>query len=88
MLSWGFCFIFFSKEKRDDERIHMLKFRALTYGVPAGLMITHLVNYFYFNIDTSFSDITRSISGFQSISIMLGISLIVYYSLKFNAERE
>jgi len=87
LLSWGFCFLFFSKEKRDDERIHMLKFHALAYGVPMGLMVTHLINYFYFNRGTSQAGITQSISAFQSFAIMLGFSLVMFYVLKFRDQR-
>lgn len=31
-LSWGLVFIFFSKEKNDDEMMQSLKFKALTRG--------------------------------------------------------
>jgi hypothetical protein len=37
--SWGLVFIFFSKEKVDDERIHQMKFQALTWALPVGLIL-------------------------------------------------
>jgi len=44
---WGLIFIFFSREKIDDERIQQFKFQAVTWAVPVGLFITHLINYFF-----------------------------------------
>lgn len=87
-LSWGFCFIFFSKEKVDDERIHMLKFRSLAFGVPIGLAITHLLNYYFIINWEHNGGAPESISGSQSLVIILGLSLAAFYFQKFQGGRE
>lgn len=38
-LSWGFVFIFFSKERQDDEMIHGLKFKALTRAIIIAFLL-------------------------------------------------
>ncbi len=52
-------------------------------------MITHLINYFFLNWEEPDSgDALESISAFQSLAMILGLSLIVFYFLKFKEERE
>jgi hypothetical protein len=85
---WGFCFIFFSKEKQDDERIHNLKFRALTWGLPVGLTITHLVNYIFFSAEEPDSGkYIDSISAYSSFAIIMIIALTAFYYLKYKEEQ-
>src|SRR5688500_10896568 len=49
--SWGLIFIFFSKEKTDDEMVQALKFKALARAVIVAFFITHLYNYLFLNWD-------------------------------------
>jgi len=48
-ICYAFLFIFFSKEKEDDEMIHQLKFKALARSVIITFMTTHLYNYIFLN---------------------------------------
>jgi hypothetical protein len=85
---WGLCFIFFSKEKRDDERIHHLKFRALTWAVPTGFFITHLVNYLFLNQEEPNSGkYIQSISAYSSLALILVIAVGAFYYFKYKEER-
>jgi hypothetical protein len=80
---WGLVFIFFSKEKIDDERIHQLKFQALTWAVPVGLCITHLLNYLFLSSpDRNSGQLFDSISAYQSLVMMLLLSLGLFHYLK------
>lgn len=45
--SLGLVFIFFSKEKYDDERVHQIKFRSLTWGVLTAYFLTLLFTYLF-----------------------------------------
>jgi hypothetical protein len=84
LMCWGLVFIFFSKEKVDDERIHHLKFRALTWALPVGLFITHLINYFFFSQQEPDSGkYIQSISAYPSLVIVLILALGVFYYLKY-----
>src|SRR5215207_3910798 len=47
IFSLGLVFIFFSKEKHDDERIHQFKFQSLTWGVLTSYFITQTITYLY-----------------------------------------
>ncbi len=88
LICWGLCFIFFAREKVDDERIHHLKFRALAWAVPLGLFLTHLVNYFYLNQgEPDSGKYTRSISAYSSIAMILTIAVGTFYFLKFKENR-
>lgn len=81
--SWGLVFIFFSKEKIDDERIHQVKFQALALAVPLGLCITHLVNYFFLNQQETDSDkLFQSIPAYHSLVIILLFALGMFHYLK------
>lgn len=89
LLCWGLVFIFFSKEKTDDERIHQLKFQALTWALPVGLFITHLINYlflsnyFFLNeLQPDSGKLYQSISAYQSLVIILLLALGVFHYLK------
>jgi hypothetical protein len=88
LICWGLCFIFFSKERTDDERVHHLKFRAVTWGLPTGLLITHLINYFFLSQEEPDSGkYVQSISAYSSAAIVLVITLSTYYYLKYKEER-
>lgn len=81
---WGLVFIFFSKEKTDDERIHQVKFQSLTWAVPAGLSITHLINYFFLSRDEPVSGkLIGSISAYQSLVIILLLAFGLFHYLKY-----
>jgi hypothetical protein len=88
LFSWGLCFIFFSKEKIDDERIHYLKFRALAWGAPLGLFITHLINYFFLSPQEPDSGkYVQSISAYASFALVLLIATAIFHFLKFKDNR-
>ncbi|GAA4433021.1 hypothetical protein GCM10023091_06050 [Ravibacter arvi] len=80
---WGLVFIFFSKEKIDDERIHQVKFQALAWAVPAGLVITHLINYFFLSQEPASGKLTGSISAYQSLVIILLLAFGLFHYLKY-----
>lgn len=85
-LSWGFIFIFFSKEKTDDEMIHGLKFRALTWAVIVAFSITHLFNYLFLNWRFQREhDIILSISAYQFLALTLIIATVNFHYLKYQA---
>jgi hypothetical protein len=85
---WGLCFIFFSKEKTDDERIHQLKFRALAWGLPTGLLIVHMINYFFLSqAEPDSGKQIKSISAYASFTLVLLIAMSTFYYLKYKDER-
>jgi len=84
--SWGFIFIFFSKEKTDDEMIHGLKFKALTRAVVVAFFITHLYNYLFLNWRFNREhDLILSISAYQFLALTLIIATAIFYYLKHQA---
>ncbi|TDE18007.1 hypothetical protein [Dyadobacter psychrotolerans] len=84
LFCWGLVFIFFSKEKTDDERIHQVKFQALTWAVPAGLSITHLINYFLLSKPEPDSEkLIESIPAYHSLVIILLLALGLFHYLKY-----
>ena len=85
-LSWGLVFIFFSKEKTDDEMIHGLKFKALTRAIIVAFFITHLYNYIFLNWHLKREhDIILSISAYQFLALTLIIATVSYHYLKHQA---
>jgi hypothetical protein len=81
---WGLIFIFFSKEKIDDERVHQIKFQALTWAVPSGLAITQLVNYFILDkARYNSGKILESISAYQSLVVILLLAFGLFHFLKY-----
>ncbi|HZH96635.1 MAG TPA: hypothetical protein VEY06_12150 [Flavisolibacter sp.] len=85
-LSWGFIFIFFSRERTDDEMIQGLKFRALTWAVIAAFSITHLYNYLFLNWRFKRGhDIILSISAYQFLALTLFIATVSFHWLKYQA---
>lgn len=82
-LSWGLVFIFFSKEKAEDEMMQSLKFKALTRAIIMAFFITHLYNYLFLNwYFKRGSDIIHSISAYQFLAITLIIATASFYYLK------
>lgn len=85
-LSWGFVFIFFSKERTDDEMIHGLKFKALTWAIIVAFSITHLYNYLFLNWRFNREhDRILSISAYQFLALTLIIATISFHYLKHQA---
>jgi hypothetical protein len=82
-LSWGLVFIFFSKEKNDDEMVQALKFKALTRGTIIAFFCTHLFNYlflnWYFHRD---HDRIMSISAYQFFALTMIITTGYFHFLK------
>ncbi len=84
LVCWGMVFIFFSKEKIDDERIHQMKFQALTWAVPTGLFITHLINYFFIDQDEPNSGkLIDSISAYESLAVILLLAFGLFHYLRY-----
>jgi hypothetical protein len=71
IFSLGLVFIFFSKEKYDDERIHQLKFQSLTWGVLTTYFVTLLVTYLF-----------RTPSVHEFLSLALLLTTVMFYMLK------
>lgn len=85
-LSWGFVFIFFSREKTDDEMIRSLKFKALAMAVIVAFSATHLYNYIFLNWRLKrANDIILSISAYQFLALTLMIATAYFYYLKHQA---
>jgi hypothetical protein len=81
--SWGLVFIFFSKEKTDDEMVYALKFKALAKAIIASFLITHLYNYLLLNWRfKSQHDIILSISAYQFLALTLLIATGLFYYSK------
>jgi hypothetical protein len=84
--SWGLVFIFFSKEKTEDEMMQGLKFKALTRAIIVAFFITHLYNYIFLNWRFKrANDIILSISAYQFMALTLLIATAGFYYLKFHA---
>lgn len=81
-ISWGLVFIFFSKEKQDDEMVQSLKFKALTIAVIVAFGFTHLYNYIFLNRGNA---IVLSISAYQFLTLTLVIALGYFYYLRYKA---
>jgi len=85
-LSWGLVFIFFSKEKTDDEMIRSLKFKALAISIIVSFSITHLYNYVFLNWRLEREkDMILSISAYQFLALTLMIATGYFYYLKHQA---
>ncbi|MCD9014183.1 hypothetical protein [Parachryseolinea silvisoli] len=72
--SLGLVFIFFSKEKYDDERVHQIKFRSLTWGVLTAYFLTLAVTYLF-----------RSLSAHEFLCLALLLTTGMFYVLKQRA---
>jgi hypothetical protein len=84
--SWGLVFIFFSKEKKDDEMMQGLKFKVLTRSIIVAFFITHLYNYIFLNwrFDRK-HDFILSISAYQYLALTLLMATLSFYYLKHQA---
>lgn len=81
--SWGLVFIFFSKEKTDDEMIQSLKFKALARAIIVAFFITHLYNYLFLNWRFERGqDVILSISAYQFMALTLILATASFYFLK------
>jgi len=82
-LSWGLVFVFFSREKTDDEMMQGLKFKALARAIIVSFFITHLYNYLFLNWDfTRPHDTILSISAYQFLALTLLIATGSFHYLK------
>ena len=82
-LSWGLVFIFFSKERTDDELIRSLKFKALAKAIIVAFSLTHLYNYVFLNWRLEREkDMILSISAYQFLALTLIIATGYFYYLK------
>lgn len=85
--SFGFLFIFFSKEKTDDEMIHDLKFKALARSVIIVFSLTHLYNYIFLNWRFKRENgIILSISAYQFLALTLILATVLFYYLKYQVQ--
>lgn len=71
VFSLGLIFIFFSKEKHDDERIHQLKFQSLTWGVLTSYFITQATTYLF-----------RTPTTHEYLCLALLLTTAMFYILK------
>ncbi|MGI8634638.1 MAG: hypothetical protein ACR2KZ_04470 [Segetibacter sp.] len=84
--SWGFLFIFFSKEKTDDEMIESLKFKALTWSIFVTFSFASIYNYLFLNWRYEREhDRTFPISAYLFFASMLIIATARFYYLKRQA---
>jgi hypothetical protein len=72
LMSLGLFFIFFSRERIEDERIHQIKFRALA----AGFLTAYLLMY-------SFTFFSHTLAVHEFIVMVLSISTVTFYIAKF-----
>lgn len=85
-LCFGLLFIFFSREKIDDEMIQHLKFKALTKAVFVSFFLTHLYNYVFLNWRFKReNDMILSISAYQFLAVTLIIATGIFYLQKKQA---
>ena len=85
-VSWGLVFIFFSREKTDDEMVRSLKFKALAIAIIVAFSITHLYNYLFLNRRLERpDDIILSLSAYQFLALTLMIATGYFYYLKRQA---
>lgn len=86
-LSWGLVFIFFSKERTDDEMVHQLKFKALAKALIIAFTFTHLYNYIFLNWRLKRdSGMILSISAYQFFALALAIATIIFYVHRFQVQ--
>lgn len=82
--AFSMVFIYFSKEKLNDERVVLLKFKALALAIPiAGLIIVLLdysVNRTGYSIET---DSWYSHSAFEYLTLALILAFAIFHFLKF-----
>ena len=69
--SLGLVFIFFSKERQEDERIHQLKFQSLTWGMLTAYFIMLGITY-----------LLRAPSAHEFLCLALLLTTAMFYILK------
>jgi len=72
VISAGLFFIFFSREKIDDERVHQFKFKALTIAFTAIYLLSFGFNY-----------LSYQASLHQFVVMVLAFATAVFYYAKF-----
>ena len=76
----GLVILYFSKEKKDDERIHYLKFRALAFAVINGLLLSWVITKFLDNWNYNVKvDYVHPISA----SLFLVVTIAIAYARLF-----
>ncbi|UBM57798.1 hypothetical protein LAG90_13370 [Marinilongibacter aquaticus] len=89
-ISLGLLLIFFSKEKKEDEMVRSLKFKALSRAVIVAFFGTYLFNYLFlnWNFDRQ-TDLTQSISAYEflAVSLLLAIVFYQYFKYKISADK-
>lgn len=80
-------FIFFSKEKYNDERIIQLKYQALAVGITVAILISMLIGWYINQINgyQATSDRWFVLSAFEYLTITLLLSLGYFHYLKRSA---
>ncbi|MGR3811338.1 hypothetical protein [Jiulongibacter sp. NS-SX5] len=82
--AFSLVFIYFSKEKMNDERVVLLKFKALALAIPiAGLifaLLDYSVNFDGYSIET---DSWYSHSAFEYLTLALLLAYGIFQFLKF-----
>jgi len=82
-VSWGFLFIFFSRERTDDEMTESLKFKALTRALIISFSATHLFNYVFLKQQLTVPDgVILPISVYQFFALTLLIAICTFYYQK------
>jgi len=72
LISLGLIFIFFSKEKIDDERIHQFKFRSLSLGFLYSYFLTFGFQYLF----------SRAATAHEFIAVAMTFATSIYYFAK------
>lgn len=73
LISLGLVFIFFSREKTDDERIHQFKYQSLSWGILTAFFVIAGLN---------FLDHTFSAGGY--LVMVLSMATAMFYFMKYN----
>lgn len=88
-MSWGLVFIFFSRERQDDEMIHSLKYKALTRAIIIVFFITQSYNYIFLNWNFKRGrDTIQSISAYQFMALALLVATGYFYLLRYLASKK
>jgi hypothetical protein len=81
--SWGLLFVFFSRERTEDEMMRELKFKALTRSLIVSFFATHLYNYVFLNWSYhKKDDMILSISAYQFLALTLILATAGFYYMK------
>jgi len=85
MIALGCISIFFSKGKRDDERIFQLKFYAIALSFLLSFLIIDLFNYVVLNFSsyTFEAGTWSSVSAYDFIITSMLIAISTYHIMRF-----